>query len=244
MTAFILKIIAILTMTIDHSSLFLYNSVRLTWLRIVGRIAFPIFAFQISEGYVHTKNLKRYFLRLILFALISQIPYYFFSNMFMGALCFNIIFSLILGLLAITIFDFFHKKGENLSKSKKLNYDLTGLVFVFIIAIITYKLNLDYGYYGILLMFIFFIFRNKKIFMNLFSIAITILYYIPFWLSTFYSGNISYISNITYAFLFSLIPLFFINLYNGKQGIKCKWLFYIYYPIHISIICLLQYFLR
>ena len=74
MSAFVLKIIAIITMFIDHIG-YIFSNGKISYFNYIGRLAFPIFAFQISEGYLHTKNLKKYFLRLFLFALISQIPF-------------------------------------------------------------------------------------------------------------------------------------------------------------------------
>ena len=79
---------------------------RPTFFNVIGRIAFPIFAFQITEGYIHTKNLKQYFLRLGIFALISQIPFMIFLNSIgINKFTLNIFFTLILGLLCITIYD-------------------------------------------------------------------------------------------------------------------------------------------
>ena len=70
---FTLKLIAILSMTIDHIGYLLFPKVTL--LRIVGRIAFPIFAYLIAEGFVHTGDVKKYLLRLGIFAILSEIPY-------------------------------------------------------------------------------------------------------------------------------------------------------------------------
>ena len=78
MTSFTLKIIALITMFIDHSGYVFMGS--FSFCNFIGRIAFPIFAFQITEGYLHTKNLRKYFLRLFLFALISQIPFALFNQ--------------------------------------------------------------------------------------------------------------------------------------------------------------------
>ena len=83
MSAYVLKLIAIITMLFDHSGYLIYG--HLSWMNFVGRIAFPIFAFQISEGCIHTHNLKKYFVRLIIFALISQIPYAWFGYCFFSA---------------------------------------------------------------------------------------------------------------------------------------------------------------
>ena len=66
MSAFVLKIIACITMFIDHLGYAVFHG-EASWFNYVGRLAFPIFAFQISEGYIHTKNLKKYFYRLVIF---------------------------------------------------------------------------------------------------------------------------------------------------------------------------------
>ena len=73
MSSFALKLIAIISMLFDHAGYAIYG--KLSWCNFIGRLAFPIFAFQITEGYIHTKNLKNYFFRLGIFALISQIPF-------------------------------------------------------------------------------------------------------------------------------------------------------------------------
>ena len=76
MSLFILKIIGIITMFLDHYHYIVGGS---EILNIVGRIAFPIFAFTLSEGYTHTRNLKKYLLRLFIFAVGIQLP----SSLFM-----------------------------------------------------------------------------------------------------------------------------------------------------------------
>lgn len=96
MSAFVLKIIAIITMFIDHLGYAIYG--RLSFFNYIGRIAFPIFAFQISEGYIYTKNLKKYLLRLFVFAIISQIPFLLFYSIFSKNFALNIFFTLLLGM--------------------------------------------------------------------------------------------------------------------------------------------------
>ena len=103
MSAFVLKIIAMVTMTCDHLSYLIFG--KFSFLNLIGRIAFPIFAYQITEGYTHTSNLKRYFLRLFVFALISQAPFMLFTSLVTNDFRLNIFFTLLLGLVAITIFD-------------------------------------------------------------------------------------------------------------------------------------------
>ena len=78
MTSFVLKIIAMITMIIDHSG-DVFNPLlheKSLIFNAVGRIAFPLFAFMVVEGYTHTSNIKKYLLRLFIFALISEIPFY------------------------------------------------------------------------------------------------------------------------------------------------------------------------
>ena len=90
MSSFVLKIIACFTMFIDHVGYLIFNGDS-SWFNYVGRLAFPIFAFQISEGYIHTHDVKKYLLRLILFAFISQIPFLLFHSITSLCLYYNIL---------------------------------------------------------------------------------------------------------------------------------------------------------
>jgi len=103
MSSFVLKLIAVFTMACDHFSYLIFG--KFSFLNIIGRIAFPIFAYQITEGYIHTHSLKQYFLRLFMFALISQIPFMLFLSIISSGFHLNIFFTLLLGLLSILIFD-------------------------------------------------------------------------------------------------------------------------------------------
>ncbi len=99
MNSFQLKIIACILMAIDHIGAIIYTDNDLY--RVIGRLSFPIFAFLLTEGYMHTKNLKKYFLRLFIFAIIPQIPY----SLAFGMDILNIFFTLFFGMLAILIDD-------------------------------------------------------------------------------------------------------------------------------------------
>lgn len=88
LSSFSLKIIAVICMLCDHFGDAIIK--HFSFFNIIGRIAFPIFAFQITEGYIHTKNLKRYFKRLIIFAIISQIPFMLFLSTFTSPFTLNI----------------------------------------------------------------------------------------------------------------------------------------------------------
>ena len=101
LSGFDLKIIAVITMIIDHAGAFLFPQAKI--LRIIGRISFPIFAFLICEGYEHTKDVKKYMLRLLLFAVISE-PFF---DLAMSGTIFslnngqNVIFTLLIGVVTI-----------------------------------------------------------------------------------------------------------------------------------------------
>ena len=101
MSSFVLKVIAIITMFCDHfGDAFIGHT---SFFNLIGRIAFPIFAFQITEGYIHTKSLKKYMTRLGIFAIISQIPFILFIRKFINptSISLNVFFTLFLGLLSI-----------------------------------------------------------------------------------------------------------------------------------------------
>ena len=91
MSAFVLKLIALISMLFDHSGYIIFGGT--SWFNFIGRIAFPIFAFQISEGYIHTKNVNKYFLRLFAFSLVSQIPFMLFVKSISSTTLFNIFFT-------------------------------------------------------------------------------------------------------------------------------------------------------
>ncbi len=235
MTAYALRLIAIVTMVFDHTSYLIYGS-NLSWMNFIGRIAFPIFAFQISEGYIHTHNLKKYFTRLLVFAIISQIPYALFKYCFSLSMNLNIIFTLILGLLAIIIYDLLYRKAKEslIKKNEQFSYKLLGFIIVLCIAVFAEIFNFDYGFYGVFIIFLFYLYHNSKLLMNLFITLLTLMYYMPFFMASHF--NLLYIG----LFFCSLIPLVFINLYNGKKGKSQKLLFYIFYPLHLLIICLIH----
>ena len=94
MSSFVLKIIAVVTMFIDHIGYAIFG--KFSFFNYIGRISFPIFAFQISEGYAHTRDLKKYFLRLFVFAIISQVPFMLFHKMLSNDFTLNIFFTLLL----------------------------------------------------------------------------------------------------------------------------------------------------
>ena len=225
MTSFVLKIIAIITMFIDHLGYAVFN--RFSPLNFIGRISFPIFAFQISEGYVHTNDVKKYLARLFIFALISQIPFYLFINKYLNNSGLNIFFSLLLGLISIIVFDFIKNKIS--SKMGKF----VAVIPVIFICILGEIINVDYGWWGVLTIFSFYFFKSSKLKM---IIAFVILCIIRYGIQIIlYGFSVAYI----YLMLYTMFPIILIALYKGKQGKKIKYLSYAFYPIHLLLLYIL-----
>lgn len=215
MSIFILKLIACVTMVIDHIRYAIPFSENIIT-NYFGRIAFPLFAFLITEGYSHTKDLKKYYKRLFIFGIISQIPFMLFRTLVGEWEMLNIMFTLILGLSAITIYDKFEKK-------------YLSIPICFIIICLGELLNVDYGWFGVATVFVIYIFKSKKI--NLFiSYFVLLIVY-------FYSRNMLMLHQ-TYIlyFVFYLIPAIFMILYNGEKGRSMKYFFYWFYPLHMLVI--------
>ena len=178
-------------------------------LNVAGRIAFPIFAFTLSEGYVHTRSLKKYLLRLFIFAVSIQMP----SVLLGYNYPMNIFFTLFLGLLSIYIFSL-----------KKISIILK-IILIGFILFFSQKFKLDYGMYGILLIMNFSIFRNDKfkILMNFLVLNV-------------FNAIFPEDFDLPYTQFFSLISLVFIFMYNGEKGRSMKYFFYLFYPIHFFIL--------
>ena len=219
MTSFILKIIAVITMLFDHAGYILFS--KFSFMNYIGRLSFPIFAFLITKGYKYTKNLRKYFARLLIFAIVSQIPYMLFINTFSNSFSLNILFTLALGLLGITLYD-------------KIEYKPLGILLVTLLSLIAQFLHFDYGWFGIAIIFIFYIFKEKKLLMNLFFCIVVFINYFYNYLTTL---RIEYIFIILFCF-FSLIP---INLYNEKKGKNIKYFLYVFYPLHLIVLYLFSF---
>jgi len=212
---FVLKIVAIISMLCDHLGYAIYE--KFSYFNYIGRLAFPIFAFGISEGYAHTKSKKNYLMRLFMFGLVSQAPFMFFNSIFRTGFSLNIFFTLFLGLIAII--------GYEQCKNKAI-----GLLLVVCLGLTADALKMDYGYFGIFTIFIFHVFKQNKTLMNLSFIGLCLLKYIPLYIqSNFYYAYII-------LFLGTILSLVFINLYNGKKGPNTKYLLYTFYPAHLILL--------
>ena len=206
-TLFTLKIIAIVTMFLDHYYRIIGGP---EWLSMLGRLAFPIFAFSISEGYSHTKNVNKYLMRLLNFAIIIQLP----NFLGLQEYPLNIFFTLALGLFCLEILD-----------NNKINIVVRYIVVLYL-CFLAEKTGLDYGAYGVILIILFNKLRNNKlyIFITFLSLNLVIL-------------KIGSLSEIQIYSIFSLVPIF---LYNGKKGYGMKYFFYLFYPLHFIFLYFLN----
>ncbi len=145
---FYLKLIAVVTMIIDHVGLALFPGQMI--FRIIGRLAFPIYCFLIVEGFFHTKNVKKYIGRLAIFAIISELPFDMtVNNAWIDITSQNVFFTLLIGL--ITIY-FINRQFNEIMKS----------VILVIGMAVSIVLMTDYTCYGVALIYIFYLLRDRR----------------------------------------------------------------------------------
>jgi len=235
-TSFSLHILAMFFMLCDH----LWGTIvpGNDWLTCVGRISFPIFAFMIVEGYFHTGNLKKYVGRLLLFALLSEIPF----DLAMGSSLFYPIHQNVLWSFLISI-GLIHWNEKAKKKQKIWSRLLVGAVSVLIGYIAGLITMVDFYHAGILTVLVFYFFRQKKWWSYLGQALC--LWYI----------NTEMLGGFTYEFslfgttvslvrqglaLLALVPIW---LYRGKQGPHNKalqFLYYAFYPLHLLVLGLIK----
>ena len=216
-----LKVIAVVTMLIDHiashlipSKLVLFSFMGMDValyrvMRDIGRIAFPIFVFLLIEGFLHTRNRRRYGINLLVFALISELPWNLVHSgnwFYQGQ---NVFFTLLLGYVALCAVEALHKRP------------FIALCIILALCILAVFARLDYGYKGIALTLLMYTLRKQELFRPLSALVLNN----PF---------------------FSMAAFIPITMYNGKRGfIKgpvLKYAFYLFYPVHLFIIFLFKYY--
>ena len=240
MSSFILKIIAVISMFIDHIA-YVAPSGNSIYFNMVGRIAFPIFAYQSVQAYVHTKNLKKHLIKLAIFEVISQLPFSLFFSAFTTDFTLNIFFTFLLALFALYLYD-------------KCKNKLLGFIIIILFSIVGELIKVDYGAFGILLIFVFYYFekefKDKTLHIGnigissnklLMSIIVIIMSFAKYLSNIFkYNNHINY---YMWFALFTSASLIFILLYNKQEGPKVKYFFYIFYPLHLTILYLINTFL-
>jgi len=221
--SFQLKLIAACVMLIDHTAhMFFPTDI---YLRCIGRLAFPIFAFMVAIGYSKTRNVKKYIIRMFIFALIAQIPYVYMLGDFKN-IPFNVIFTLLFGLISIYIID----KGK----------PLFAITIPLVLALLAEFGGFDHSAFGVFMVIALYYTKDSKILRDI-TASVLILLFAATYLFTM--GLNSFVWIIILFYLFA-IPV--INLFNGKKGISntfSRWFFYIFYPGHILILVLIKYIL-
>ena len=200
-----LKTIGVFTMLLDHVGKTFYPDLLI--LQVIGRIAYPVFAYCVVVGIVHTSNVYRYALRLAIFGLISQ-PFYMLA---FGAEWYilNIYFTLLMGLLILT------------SLQSRQWFIAAGLLIIASFADLAYGLN------GILLMVILYYFRNKKTYS---MISVTLLFFL-----SFFSGSDIVIRDFGFDIQgFAILSIPFIFLKTDFKLRLNKYVFYLFYPLHLG----------
>ncbi|MDO4616390.1 MAG: TraX family protein [Lachnospiraceae bacterium] len=224
-----LKTIGCISMLLDHFAVMMkYTGPTEMILRnLIGRLAFPIFAFLLVEGFLHTKNLKKYCLSLLLLALVSEVFYDLLqsgSNRPVPELSHqNTLFTLSLCLVMLTCI----KKAEALLVRKASADSL--ILFVRLLLILTFSaaselLHLDYGFLGPACISAMYLFRMDRL--RAVSLGCLCL-------------NLNFFT-MPGAFL-ALLPL---SRYNGTRGPQNKFFFYLFYPMHLLFLVLIRQFLR
>ena len=145
-----------------------------------GRIAFPIFAFLVAEGMIHTKSRKKYLLRMTIFAVISQIPYILFRGLISDRFVLNIMFTFLFAIIGIMIFDWFEKLESYPSFLKFITIALIASS----ILMMTNFISIDYGWYGISTVWLFYVLKDKKILrtLRIYYFSLLILFFKIYWI--------------------------------------------------------------
>lgn len=214
-----LKIIAMVCMVFDHiGDMFFPEQV---WMRVIGRLAMPIFSFCIAEGYIHTRDRKAYLMRMLAFGVLSEIPFDLASSGRLNLSHQNIMFTFALALAALMAYDYLVESYEGM-KGVAL-----GILAALAAALASIFLKLDCNFAAIGLVFVFYFLRNLDPFMR-------------------YAGAAAFeaIARSVGIYRWGILSFLFIMLYNGKRGAGLKLLFYLFYPGHLLLLYLIKLLVR
>lgn len=224
LNSFTLKTFAIIAMIMDHIFTYL-RSVPIDvplWFSSIGKLASPIFFYLIVEGFFHTKSRKRYFLRLAIFGGVMII-----LDTILG-IHNNIFLSLSLSVLLLICIEYF-RNIEDKKKKILLVIPILGIGFLYF--------NTEASIFGFVETLIFYFCREKKVLLSILFVS----FYGLFLATVLQAKNpLIFTVNNQWMSVFAIIPIL---MYNGKLGLKntfTKWMFYIVYPLHLTIIILLR----
>jgi len=240
MNSFSIKMIALITMIIDHigymGSLTWDDKLYFETFRMIGRISFPLFAFLIAEGCKHSKDLVKYMQRLLIVAMITEIPFLLFSNGFIMPVDMgnsfsydsrNILFTLFLGVMTVYLY-------ERIKSSEFKKSAIVAPAVVLLTASVAEFASTDYGGRGILLIFLLYLARTKLM-------KAEVIVFFAFLQLTYNLNPLQYISQISMAtniqfFALTILMIVCINLYNGKREFNFEYLRYFMYPYVAQIL--------
>ena len=215
-----LKIIAVLSMVIDHCAYFLmeHDTPLYGVMRCFGRIAFPVFAFLIAEGFAHTRNRARYFITILVFAIISEIPWFLLNGYDSTH---NVMFTLAIGVAALAVFD-------RLCEHRPLC-----VIAITLLLVLAYWTGVDYDWRGVLMIVLFYMLRHQTI--EPWSDR----YEICFPSQAIRQIIFTFPLMMHYGIAGAVLASFIIFLYDGTRGhIKgavAKYSFYAFYPSHLLL---------
>ena len=245
-----LKIIAMVCMLIDHIGAGILEQIYMTTADIdlaqkirdidlvfrgVGRIALPIFAYQIAVGMIYTKSKIKYIRRLAIFSVVSEIPF----NLIACRKLFdfshqNVMITLLLGALAIWGIEWFSKE----SKWKRAIFNTT---LVTVLSIVAELLHTDYGAKGVIIVAVIYIIKTESDYANsadgitlmaaIFMVEVFVITYLR---TKNIHSTMSYCSSEIYA-LFAF-PIIYMDSGVRKGGKVLKWIGYWFYPAHLMIV--------
>lgn len=227
-----LRIFALAVMLLDHIGAVLFPGEL--WMRIVGRLAFPIFAFQIAEGYRHTHSFRRYYLRVLAFGLISEIPF----DLMLTRTVFNpfhqnVMLTLLMGLLAIRQLDILRARPS-------AGYLLICGGKLALILLVGVLLSPDYGVLGVLTVIAFHLLRDFPGAKAAQLIAMTSIHFFGYEGPTvsLFRGTMR-LPLQAFAIL-ALVPIWLYNGEKGDGGKRFQFAAYAFYPAHMLILGILQ----
>lgn len=211
-----LKIIAMISMTLDHVGVALFPQIE--WLRIVGRLALPIYAFMIAEGCRHTRSMWRYFGSMALLAILCQLVYFFaMESLYM---CILVTFSLSIALIGLL------KKSQQSDSFFWTILLILGVCGAFFLCeMLPGRLphtdfEIDYGFIGVMIPVCLYATKDREGKMMVLLLSLVCM-------ATIYGG----------VQWWGLLAVPLLLLYNGRRGKwRMKWFFYFFYPVHLVAI--------